>query len=104
MTYETIIEKESKAEYDVLCDKSGENPQPCPACSGERKKQNAKPFSYNAQTGLGHCQHCGKSFYKKTENTHKSFVRPLWENTTNLSDKVLEWFLSRNIGQPLVFK
>jgi len=99
MIYETIIEKESKTEYDVLCDKTGENPQPCPACSGERKKQNAKPFSYNAKTGLGHCQHCGKSFYKKTENAHKSFIRPLWENTTNLSDKVLEWFLSRNIGQ-----
>ena len=99
MIYETIVEKESRTEYDILCNKSGENPQPCPACSQDRTKKNAKPFSYNAQTGLGHCQHCGKSFYRKPENAHKSFIRPLWENTTNLSDKVLEWFLSRNIGQ-----
>jgi len=101
MTYETIIEKESRIEYEVLCDKTGENPQPCPACSHDRKKQNAKPFSYNANTGLGHCQHCGLSFYKKDEN-YKKFVRPEWENKTELSDKVLEWFLSRNISQQVL--
>lgn len=97
MTFDTIIEKDSKTEYDVMADKSGENPQPCPHCSHDRKKKNAKPFSYNAQTGLGKCQHCGSSFYKKNEN-QKTYVRPEWENKTNLSDKVLEWFLKRNIS------
>ncbi len=98
MTYETIIQKGTGTEYEVLCDKSGENPQPCPACSHDRKKKNAKSFSYNAQTGLGHCNHCGGAFYKKNENETK-WVRPLWENKTTLSDKVVEWFLKRNINQ-----
>ena len=98
MTYETIIDKETKAEFEVICDKSGENAQPCPKCSHDRKKKKAKPFSYNAQTGLGNCQHCGSSFYRKNEN-YKSYVRPEWENKTELSDKVVEWFLSRNISQ-----
>jgi twinkle protein len=99
MTYETVIEKTSRVEYEVLCDKSGENPQPCPICSPDRKKKTAKVFSYNSQKGVGKCQHCGADFYKKSENDHKSFVRPLWENITNLSEKVVEWFLGRNIGQ-----
>jgi len=98
MTYETIIEKESRKEYEVQSTKSGENPQPCPVCADDRKKKNAKPFSYNAQTGLGKCQHCGASFYKKNEN-YKVYVKPEWENKTALSDKVIEWFLQRNISQ-----
>jgi len=103
MTYETVIEKDTKNEYEVLCDKSGENPQPCPVCSHERKKKNAKPFSYNSQTGLGKCQHCGASFYKKNEN-FKTYVRPEWENKTKLSDKVIEWFLQRNISQDVLIE
>jgi len=101
MSYVTIIEKETKAEYDVLATKTGENPQPCPVCAEERKKKNAMPFSYNAQTGLGHCSHCGRSFYRKDE-TKKQYTRPVWENKTGLSDKVVEWFLSRNISQEVL--
>lgn len=101
MTFETVIEKESRKEYEVQATKSGENPQPCPVCADDRKKKNAKPFSYNAQTGLGKCLHCGLSFYRKDEN-YKSYVRPQWENKTTLSDKVLEWFLSRNISQEVL--
>jgi twinkle protein len=98
MIFETIIEKESKAEYEVKAHKSGENPQPCPVCSQDRRKKNQPCFSYNSQTGLGHCNHCGKSFYRKDEN-FKSYVRPVWENKTELPEKIVEWFLSRNINQ-----
>ena len=98
MTYETVIEKASKAEFEVLCDKSGENPQPCPSCSPDRKKKNAKVFSYNSKTGLGNCVHCKAAFYKKIETTTK-WLRPIWQNKTILSDKVVEWFLKRNISQ-----
>lgn len=101
MIYDTVLEKETKVEYQVLASKTGENAQPCPVCAEDRKKKNAKPMSYNAQTGLGKCQHCGASFYKKDEN-YKKFVRPVWENHTQLSDKVLEWFLSRNIGHEVL--
>ncbi len=101
MIYEKIIESKSKVEYEVLCDKSGENPQPCPVCSHDRKKKNAKPFSYNSQKGVGHCEHCGLTFYKKDENK-KSYIRPTWDNKTELTDKVVEWFLKRNISQEVL--
>ena len=92
----TIVEKQSRAEYEITANRLGENPQPCPVCSEDRKKKNAKSFSFNTETGLGHCNHCGRSFYKKMEN---KYIRPEWKNQTELSDKVVEWFLSRNISQ-----
>lgn len=98
MTVETVIEKTSKVEYQVEVKNQGENPQRCPVCSDDRKAQNKnkKSFSYNPTLGLGKCMNCDASFYKKSEN-HKAFVRPVWENKTELPDSVLEWFQSRNI-------
>ncbi len=101
--YETVIEKESKKEYQVLAQKTGENPQACPVCSDDRKKAKVKCFSYNAQIGQGRCNHCGIAVYRKDEN-YKSYVRPLWENKTELSDKVVEWFAKRNISQETLVK
>lgn len=98
MIYETVIEKESKAEYDVRADKKGENPQPCPVCSQDRKKKKDPCFSYNTEKHAGSCRHCDRSFYKKDENK-QSYARPLWENRTELPEKVVDWFLSRNINQ-----
>jgi len=98
MTIETIVEKATRVEYQIEVKHAGENPQKCPACSDDRKPQNKnkKVFSFNADTGLGKCQNCQASFYRKNED-HKVYVRPAWENKTDLPDKVLEWFQSRNI-------
>lgn len=101
--YDTVIEKDTKIEYQVKAQKSGENPQPCPVCSQDRKKKNAPCFSYNTNKGLGNCSHCGATVYRKDEN-HKEFVRPLWENKTELSEKVVEWFNQRNISQDTLIK
>lgn len=100
MTFETVIDKATKVEYQIEANKTGENPQKCPVCSENRKKgnQNKKPFSFNAQSGVGHCQNCGASFYRKDEN-YKSYVRPTWENKTELPGKVVDWFQKRNIKQ-----
>src|SRR5690349_15220727 len=98
MTHDIVIEKESRVEYEVIANKTGENAQPCPVCSPDRKKAKSKCFSYNAQTGLGHCSHCGKSFYRKDEN-YKSYTRPVWENKTALPEGIVEWFSKRNISQ-----
>lgn len=98
MIFETVIEKVTRVEYEVRADKTGENPQTCPVCSADRKKKNDKCFSYNSQTGLGFCSHCGISMYRKEEN-HKTYVRPAWENITSLPENVVDWFLKRNISQ-----
>ncbi len=98
MTIETIIHKGTRVEYQIEVRHAGENPQKCPACSEDRKPQNKnkKVFSYNADTGLGKCHNCSADFYRKNDD-HKTYVRPVWENKTNLPDTVLEWFQSRNI-------
>ncbi|MBX4188253.1 MAG: toprim domain-containing protein [Candidatus Doudnabacteria bacterium] len=103
MVFETVIEKDSKVEYEVESTKNGENPQVCPVCSLDRKKKKDKCLSYNTEKGTGNCNHCHRVFYKKQEN-HKSYVRPEWTNKTQLSDKIVEWFLSRNINQDTLIK
>lgn len=99
MYFETIIESESKQEYEVKASKEGENPQPCPVCSADRRKKNAPCFSYNTQKGTGHCNHCGRKFYRKSEADKPKYKKPLWTNRTELSEKVVDWFATRNISQ-----
>ena len=84
---------------------------PCPECSKDRKKQNAKPFSWDAAKGIGHCLHCGAKFGRKLEGpyvkstlTEQSYVRPEWRNVTELEDDVLKFFTDRGISQRTVNK
>lgn len=67
----------------------------CPKCSHDRKKKTAKCLGVNLDKGIWHCSHCNWSggLNKKT------FALPTWENKTQLSDKIVEWFLKRNISQ-----
>lgn len=67
----------------------------CPQCSQDRRKKTQKCLGVNLDKGIWHCNHCGwkGSLHKK------QYVLPKWENKTGLSDKVLEWFQSRNISQ-----
>jgi len=101
--YETVIEKETKKEYEVKASKTGENAQPCPVCSEDRKKKKDPCFSYNTQKGQGKCSHCGIVVYKKDEN-YKAWVRPVWENKTGLSEKLVDWFSKRNISQETLIR
>lgn len=65
----------------------------CPQCSHDRKKKNNKCLGVNLDKGIWHCNHCD---WKGSLNK-KQYILPKWENTSSLSDKVLEWFQSRNI-------
>jgi twinkle protein len=103
MVFETVIDKETKREFEVKSTKSGENPQPCPSCSHDRKKKNSQCFSYNSQLGVGKCQHCGLVVYKRSED-QPVYVRPKFENKTELSDKALTWFQQRNISQDVLYR
>lgn len=97
---ETIVDLASKQEYEAIARIQGENHQTCPVCRDDRKAKNQKKkcFSYNPVKGTGYCQNCERTFVKKTEN-QKTYIRPVWENRTQLSDKVLTWFQQRNISQ-----
>jgi twinkle protein len=106
---ERIVNIQTKREYIIDVKRSGENSMPCPECSKDRKKQNAKPFSWDAAKGIGHCLHCGAKFGRKLEGpyvkstlTEQSYVRPEWRNITELEDDVLKFFTDRGISQRTV--
>jgi twinkle protein len=79
---------------------SGQVYTQCPQCSHDRKKKNVKCLGVNLDQGIFHCNHCG---WKGSINK-KQYVLPKWENKTELSDKVIEWFQKRNISQDTLIK
>lgn len=76
----------------------------CPLCSADRKKKTDKCATLHWDTGLGVCHHCGETFQlhtyksKKKENV-KTYKRPIWQNNTKLSEKLVKWFENRGISQ-----
>jgi twinkle protein len=93
-----IMSLKTKVIYDLTISRSGENHLPCPECSTDRKKKNAKSFSFNAETGVGHCFHCDVNFVQyKPQSEKKVYVIPEWKNKTKLTDKAAEWFRGRGI-------
>lgn len=79
---------------------SGEVYAICPQCSHDRKKKNNKCLGVDVDKGIWHCNHC----HWKGSLHKKQFALPVWENKTNLSEKVVEWFLKRNISQHVLTK
>lgn len=85
------------SDYDIDTGRrlSGQVMTTCPRCSHERRKKNDKCLSVNIDKGVWMCHHCHWS----GSLTKKQYSLPKWENQTILSDKVVEWFLTRNIKQ-----
>jgi twinkle protein len=79
---------------------SGQVYTTCPQCSHDRRKKSVKCLGVNLDKGIWHCNHCdwSGSLHKK------KYILPRWENITTLSDKVLEWFQTRNISQETLIK
>lgn len=100
---EKIIDISDRKEYLIDVKRTGENAQPCPKCSGDRKNKTAKSFSYNAKEEIGYCQNCNSKFVKKKDfqpTMKKNYTIPKWTNVTDLPDKVVKWFKEeRGISQ-----
>jgi len=96
---------EDGRKYDVFFKRSGGNEAAtCPACAYDRKKKQAKSLSFDHEKNVGKCHHCGGRFVaaKKYDNMpqpKKEYVKPRFTNATALSEKVVEWFKNRGIGQ-----
>ena len=104
---ETVIDLTDRKEYIVTAQRNGENAQSCPICSLNRRKVNNKCFSYNAEKGVGRCNHCGVSLVKKKELVREvkvEYKKPTWRNNTQLSDNCIKWFEGRGISQSTLTK
>ncbi len=81
---------------------SGQMKTICPFCREKRTNKRDKSLSVNITTGVYNCHYCGK-----TGNIHKwrkigarkNYVKPVWTNKTELSDKLVKWFEGRGISQ-----
>lgn len=97
-----IVAKSTKQTFSVDFSKvSGIEHMTCPACSSQRKKQKDKCFNWNHNDKVGHCHNCAESFYEHKEypSREKVYTRPVWQNNTTLSDKVVGYFEGRGISQ-----
>jgi twinkle protein len=72
----------------------------CPQCSHTRKKKTDKCLSINLDKQVWKCQHCAWSGGLGSEKLEKvEYIKPIWKNNTELSDKLVNWFLERKISQ-----
>lgn len=106
-----FIEKISAEEYDFPVNPSGKKEQQfkCPVCSKSRKQknQNKKIVSINTDKMVGTCFHCGVAFLEKKEYKpeRKVYIKPTWNNNTDLPDEVVKWFKNdRKISQDTLIK
>jgi twinkle protein len=73
----------------------------CPKCSHTRKKKTDKCLGVNLDKKVWNCVHCNWKGRLKENSImdHKIYVKPVWKNKTDLSDKVIKYFESRKINQ-----
>lgn len=83
---------------------SGEVLTLCPQCSHTRKKSKDKCLGVNLDKQVWHCNHCDWRGFLKNEVTKVEYKKPIWNNKTELSDKVVKWFEERNITQKTLLK
>ncbi|WP_394264986.1 DnaB-like helicase C-terminal domain-containing protein [Bergeyella zoohelcum] len=78
----------------------------CPECSADRKKKNAKCLGFNAEEGIGHCNHCDARFveHRPFAKNEKHYKKPENINLTELSDKAVMYMKNRFIGQQTLNK
>jgi len=86
----------TKKIYDIELRASGENAMPCPECSQDRKKKNAKSFSFNGTKNTGYCNHCEGRFVEHKPFEKVSYIKPIFDNTfVDLRPEWVKHFLSK---------
>jgi twinkle protein len=71
----------------------------CPKCSADRKNKTDRCLSVDIQEGVYNCHNCGWAGSVKPKREEKTYVRPVFNNRTELSDGLTKWFQGRGISQ-----
>ncbi len=73
----------------------------CPKCSHDRKHKTQPCLNVNLIDGTYKCHNCdwkGRVF-ERSSTEKRIYVKPVFNNRTELSKKMVDWFASRSIGQ-----
>lgn len=81
---------------------SGSEKTVCPKCSSGRKNKKDPCLSVNIDTGVYNCHNCGYKGNVAFKKKEVIYVKPIWTNNTQLSNKAVEYFKSRGIGQQVL--
>ena len=77
----------------------------CPKCIDKRSNKRDKSLSVNLNEGIFKCHYCGFSgTIKQHHEMKKQYVKPQWNNKTELSNKLVKWFEGRCISQNTLTK
>lgn len=75
----------------------------CPKCSASRKKKHDKCLGINLDQQIWHCSHPTCNWKgrlpKEIFIEEKVYVKPVWKNKTELSQKAVKWFEGRGVNQ-----
>lgn len=70
----------------------------CPECHSKRSDKRDKSLSCNLDTGAYMCHYCNWNG-NITFASGKKYTKPVWKNSTLLSDDIVKWFEGRGINQ-----
>lgn len=97
------IETWNYLDIDLRGKTSGKGQSTCPHCSASRRKKKEKCLSWDLDTGLYNCSHCGekgKIHKYKMMDDDDLYVKPEWTNITGMDDRVVKyWNEQRGIKQ-----
>lgn len=83
---------------------SGQIKTNCPFCP-PRTNKNDLSLSVHIDTGQYNCHYCGKhGNIHKFRSMEKQYVKPVWNNRTELSDNIIKWFENRGISQSVLIR
>lgn len=73
----------------------------CPKCSADRKKPKDPCLSVNVIEGSYKCHNCSWAgrVFERPVYEKKSYIKPVFNNRTDLSKKMVDWFANRAISQ-----
>jgi len=83
---------------------SGQFKTTCPKCSSDRKKKKDPCLSVNIDEGIWNCHNCGWTGSINKRKKVVKYVKPTWNNSTELSDKLVKWFSDRGITQKTLIR
>ena len=93
---------------DVGIDNNGRDKSKhfCPNCHDNRTDKRDKSLTVNYSKGVAFCHYCETTYAIKKEDNFKysmkEYKKPIWNNKTELSDKLAKYFEGRMIPQSIL--